>query len=156
MTKHIFLKKGFAVGIILLFIGVAVAPSINISIVKASNDTDLVEIEKINSLQLPPKGMNNYHIKDTVNNLVGLLFIKHPLLLKIIQIIVGIRLSVINFLTDYSTKKYYHGSRPEIIHPMVFLLALALIFREGIGILFWLNIAEILNWGWTLDDVNPN
>jgi hypothetical protein len=38
------LNKGLAVGIILLFIGVAVAPSINISVVKASNDNDLVEV----------------------------------------------------------------------------------------------------------------
>ena len=42
-TKPIF-KKCLAVGIILLFIGVAVAPSINSSVVKASNDKDLVEV----------------------------------------------------------------------------------------------------------------
>jgi len=34
----------FAVGIILLFIGVAIAPSINTSVVKASQDDDLVEV----------------------------------------------------------------------------------------------------------------
>ncbi|HVO72984.1 MAG TPA: hypothetical protein VMT35_03110 [Ignavibacteriaceae bacterium] len=37
-------KKGLAVGIFLLFIGVAVAPSINSTVVKASNDNDLVEV----------------------------------------------------------------------------------------------------------------
>jgi hypothetical protein len=37
-------RRWLAVGIILLFIGVAVAPSINISVVKASNDNDLVEV----------------------------------------------------------------------------------------------------------------
>jgi hypothetical protein len=37
-------RKCLAVGIILLFIGVAVAPSINFTVVKASNDTDLVEV----------------------------------------------------------------------------------------------------------------
>jgi hypothetical protein len=37
-------RKGLAVGIILLFIGVAVAPSINSTVVKASNDNDLVEV----------------------------------------------------------------------------------------------------------------
>jgi len=37
-------KKWLAIGIILLFIGVAVAPSINQSIVKASTDDDLVEV----------------------------------------------------------------------------------------------------------------
>jgi hypothetical protein len=37
-------RKSLAVGIILLFVGVAVAPSINLSVVRASNDNDLVEV----------------------------------------------------------------------------------------------------------------
>jgi hypothetical protein len=36
-------RKCLAVGIILIFVGVAVAPSINFNVVKASNDNDLVE-----------------------------------------------------------------------------------------------------------------
>jgi hypothetical protein len=44
MDKNYLLRKGLAVGIILLFIGVVVAPSINLSVVKASNDNDLVEV----------------------------------------------------------------------------------------------------------------
>ena len=38
------LRKCLAVGIILLFVGVAVTPSINFNVVKASNDNDLVEV----------------------------------------------------------------------------------------------------------------
>jgi hypothetical protein len=38
------MKKILVVGIIFLFIGVAIAPSINLSIVKASQDDDLVEV----------------------------------------------------------------------------------------------------------------
>ena len=38
------MKKILVVGIILLFIGVAIAPSINFTVVKASNDNDLVEV----------------------------------------------------------------------------------------------------------------
>jgi hypothetical protein len=38
------LNKCLAVGIILLFIGVAIAPSINQSVVKAFNDNDLIEV----------------------------------------------------------------------------------------------------------------
>jgi hypothetical protein len=38
------MKKIISVGIILLFIGVALAPSINFNVVKASNDKDLVEV----------------------------------------------------------------------------------------------------------------
>jgi len=37
-------RKWLAVGIILLFIGVAVAPSINFNVVKASDDNDLIEV----------------------------------------------------------------------------------------------------------------
>jgi len=37
-------NKILVIGIILLFIGIAVAPSINTSVVKASNDNDLVEV----------------------------------------------------------------------------------------------------------------
>ena len=38
------MKKFLVVGVILLFFGVAVAPSINFTVVKASNDNDLVEV----------------------------------------------------------------------------------------------------------------
>jgi hypothetical protein len=44
MDKYQQSRKGVAVGIILLFISVAVAPSINFTVVKASNDNDLVEV----------------------------------------------------------------------------------------------------------------
>jgi hypothetical protein len=37
-------RKWLAVGIILLFVGVSLAPSINLNIVKASTDNDLVEV----------------------------------------------------------------------------------------------------------------
>ena len=38
------MKKIFVVGVIFLFIGIAIAPSINFNVVKASNDNDLVEV----------------------------------------------------------------------------------------------------------------
>jgi hypothetical protein len=44
VMKDTWLKKGLVISIIILFIGVAVAPSINISVVKASTDDDLVEV----------------------------------------------------------------------------------------------------------------
>jgi hypothetical protein len=44
VDKKPLFRKCLAVGIILLFVGVAIAPSINVNIVKASNDNDLVEI----------------------------------------------------------------------------------------------------------------
>jgi len=44
MDRNPHIRKWLAVGIILLFIGVAVAPSINVTVVKASDDNELVEV----------------------------------------------------------------------------------------------------------------
>jgi len=44
VDKKPLIVKGLAIGIILLFIGVAIAPSINFNVVKASDDDDLVEV----------------------------------------------------------------------------------------------------------------
>jgi hypothetical protein len=42
--KDTWMKKSLVVSVILLFLGVTVAPSINFNVVKASNDNDLVEV----------------------------------------------------------------------------------------------------------------
>ncbi|MBE3093873.1 MAG: hypothetical protein IMZ52_02495 [Actinobacteria bacterium] len=42
--KNNWVKKSLVVSVILLFLGVAVAPSINVNVVKASDDNDLVEV----------------------------------------------------------------------------------------------------------------
>jgi hypothetical protein len=55
-------RKCLAVGIIFLFIGITVAPSINLSIVKASNDNDLVEVT---SEACGIKGFGNTTVKLT-------------------------------------------------------------------------------------------
>jgi hypothetical protein len=51
-----------AVGIIILFIDIAVAPSINFNVVKASNDNDLVEVT---SEACGIKGFGNTTVKLT-------------------------------------------------------------------------------------------
>jgi hypothetical protein len=56
------LKKSLAVAVILLFIGVAVAPSINVTVVKASTDNDLVEVT---SEACGMKGFGNQTVKLT-------------------------------------------------------------------------------------------
>src|SRR4030065_152846 len=60
--KDSWIKKGLVVSVILLFIGVTIAPRINFTVVKASDDNDLVEI--------PPqacgiKGFGNTTVKLT-------------------------------------------------------------------------------------------
>ena len=44
MNKYSLFRKGLAISVILFFIGIAIAPSINFNIAKASNDNDLVEV----------------------------------------------------------------------------------------------------------------
>jgi hypothetical protein len=44
MRANPYLRNGLAIGIILLFIGVTLAPSINFNVVKASTDNELVEV----------------------------------------------------------------------------------------------------------------
>jgi hypothetical protein len=44
MELHPLWGKGLVISVVILFIGVAVAPSINFTVVKASNDDDLVEV----------------------------------------------------------------------------------------------------------------
>jgi hypothetical protein len=43
MVIHM-IRKWLAIGIILLFLGVTIAPTINFQVVKASTDDDLVEV----------------------------------------------------------------------------------------------------------------
>jgi hypothetical protein len=56
------MNKSLAIGVILLFIGIAVAPSINQSVVKASTDNDLVEVT---SQACGIKGYGNTTVKLT-------------------------------------------------------------------------------------------
>ena len=58
MDTCIWLRKCLVVGIILLFLGIAIAPSINFFAVKASNDTDLMTEGKADRTQ---RTSSTYH-----------------------------------------------------------------------------------------------
>jgi len=62
MSRNILLKKGVTVALILLFLGVAFVPSINISVVKAATDNDLVEVT---TTVYGIKGFGNHTVKLT-------------------------------------------------------------------------------------------
>jgi hypothetical protein len=152
--EDIMKRKWLTVGIILLFIGVAVVPNITPSVIKATSiDKKGVENEKIGSLRLSLRGINNHQIKDTNENLIELLYGKHPILLKVIQKINFIRGALVYFLQDYSTE-WFHGQITEITHPLAFLLYVILAIRYVFGIEFLLDISELLDWGWTYDDMS--
>ena len=55
-------RKWLAVGIILLFIGIAIAPSINLHVVKASCNNDLVEVNT-RACDIEPKGVKRATVK---------------------------------------------------------------------------------------------
>jgi hypothetical protein len=55
-------RKWLAVGIILLFIGVAFAPNINLNVVKASNDNDLIEVTT-HACGIEPRGVKRGTVK---------------------------------------------------------------------------------------------
>jgi hypothetical protein len=75
------LKKILALGAILLFIGVAVAPNINFNVVKASNDNDIVEVTTQKQsdvsghlrLGFPSQGLY-YYVSPFINNLTNGIF----------------------------------------------------------------------------------
>ena len=62
MSRNILLAKGVAVAIILLFLGVAVVPSLTISVVRAATDNDLV---KVTTQACGIKGYGNTTVKLT-------------------------------------------------------------------------------------------
>jgi hypothetical protein len=62
MDEMMELKKIFVLGVILLFIGIAVAPSINFNIVKASQEDDFVEVTT-QACGIEPWGMKRGAVK---------------------------------------------------------------------------------------------
>ncbi|DAC71950.1 MAG TPA: hypothetical protein DSN98_07675 [Thermoplasmata archaeon] len=142
------LKRILAVGVILLFIGVTVAPTINFQVVKASTDINSIENQKNNSPQLLLKKIHNYQIKNIVN------YLRHLILLRIIEKLNDLRFSVYRFLYDFSTKIVDHNDYfPRIIHPLVFFLACIVFLRIHIGKYFWFDISQLFHWGWTYEDI---
>ncbi len=83
------INKWEVVGSILLFIGVAVAPSINQSIVKASTDDNLIEVTK-ESYQ------NLKYLNDNETN-------RRPILLAFVVLIFWSRLIRVDWLWEHSS-----------------------------------------------------
>jgi hypothetical protein len=141
-------RKYLAIGIILLFLGVTIAPAINFNTVKASTENNSIENQKNNSPQLLLKKIHNYQIKNLVN------YLRHLIFLRIIQKLNDLRFSIYGFLYDFSTKIVYHNDYfPRIIHPLIFFLACIVFLRIQIGKYFWFDISQLFHWGWTYKDI---
>jgi hypothetical protein len=128
MTQYHSVYKWLTFGIILLLVSVTIIPSITHSIVTASNTNK-------------SKDINYYNTGDII-----LIFLKK---------IFGMRIFLYELLYAFSVKIEYHGDPPRIRHPIVYLFASALFFRIYFGISFWSEIARILNFQWTGDDIAP-
>ena len=126
MMQYRSIYKWLTFGTILLLISITIIPSISHNIATASNINKSKDI--------------------TYWNIGDFLFI-------ILKKIFGMRVSLFTILTDYSMRIEYHGDPPQIIHPIVFLLAFTYGLRIVAGINFWSIIASLSNFQWTGDEL---
>jgi len=152
-------RKCLAVGIILLFIGVAVAPSINIQIVKASAEDKLekvtTETSSISALQIKTKLLTTY------NNFVEKLktenvSIKHKLLLAYVVLINNIEIrglfisaaiAVELLLKEPSGKPIVDSLRLILIFYLIFK-TMRIFYTIVLRTVFWELISRKLGWNW--------
>ena len=130
------LKKGLVVSIILLFIGVAVAPCINQSIVKASTDDDLVEVTK-ESYQ------NLRYFNDNETN-------RHPILLALVVLIFWSRLIRVDWLWEHSS--IWIRDKEYVIHPLFLIRGNWLMGSTIIWVNFLMNLSDRFGWNWDAQD----
>ena len=133
------LREGLTVGIILLFIGVAAAPSINQSIVKASNDNRTIG-SKITSQLV---SIFFRRISDIFKRVDS---IKNPLLYVIVFIISISRLIRGYFLFMISISL----DEKLIEHPLLFLRSYWLLLTSVYWGKFWNNLSDSKGWNWPL------
>ena len=127
-------RKCLAVGIILLFVGVTIAPTINFSTVKASQEDDLVEItthqdyNQVNGNETPP----------------------YPKLLAFVVLILWLQLSRGSWLYDHSI--VWEREQMYITHPLLLIRGMWLIWKATGWASFWMFLATVLGWNWNIED----
>jgi hypothetical protein len=134
-------RKCLAVGIILLFVGVTIAPTINFNTVKASNDNDLVEVttEKYQDFQ----GLSD---NDTP---------RYPKLLAFVVLIFRFKLNRGFWLYDHSM--VWIRNQLYIVHPLLLLRGLWLMWKATGLAARWMFLATVLGWNWGIEDfLNPS
>jgi hypothetical protein len=127
--------KCLSVGIILLFIGVAVVPGVDQTIVKASQDNDLVEV--------PTEQYQNFCVHNNETS-------RYPKLLAFIVLILWLKLGRGNWLLDHSI--VWIREQMYITHPLLLIRGLLLIWRATGWASFWMFLATILGWNWDIED----
>jgi len=146
MIQHNSLHKLLIYGIILLFITTGFS-----SVISAQKNMNTFKSTSV--VQLPSKAMNNSEIKDAINNLIRLLHLKHPILLRLVQKLNIFRYNIFVYIRDHSGLKWFHHTIIGVDRPIIFLLSLALDMNLVLHVYFWLTISNLLGWGWTLEDI---
>jgi hypothetical protein len=131
MQKNLLSRKWLAVGIILLFIGVAVAPSINASTTKTIFENN-----------------NNVPLKTPQSDVKRTDSIKHPLLFIIVYSIYLSR--ILRGWTLYVNSWKDNGAwlPPSLIHPLLAIRGLWLVATVMYWCIFWNYISQSNGWNW--------
>lgn len=152
------MKKFLALGVIFLFIGVAIAPSINFTVVKASNDDDLVEVT---SQACGINGFGNQTVKLTRQQYQDFQYLsdnetpRHPKLLAFVVLILWLRFGRGDWLMDHSV--VWIREQHYITHPLLYLRGLWLIWRATGWASRWMFLATVFGWNWGFEDFfNPS
>jgi hypothetical protein len=134
------MKKIFSFGVILLFIGVAVAPSITLSVVKASDDNDPVEVTTEQYQDFPE--LNDNETK------------RHIRLLSFVVFIFWLRLGRSYWFEDHST--IWIRNNQYIIHPLLWLRGQWMYLKAWMWVAFWATLSNIFVWNWDALDFFPH
>jgi hypothetical protein len=128
-------RKWLSIGIILLFVGIAVAPSINSGIVQASNDNGTIR-SRITS---QPMSISLKRLSDIFKRVDSL---KHPFLYLVVFIISASRLIRGIFLI------WIFLNINELSLPLLFLRGYWLVSTSKHWAKFWNDISDSQGWNW--------
>jgi len=137
------MKKLLAICIIFLFIGVAVAPGINLSVVKASTDNEMRSVQGTVKSKVVRQPVNII-LKRMIDILIKGDLPRHPLLYFIVVIVYKFRTIRGVFLID---KSEYRMSLLLLLRG--FWLVLSALIWYGI----WANISDVMGWNWPTPNI---
>ncbi len=129
-------RKCLAIGIILLFLGVTIAPTINFNTVKASTDDNLVEVTTEKYQDFQGLSDNETH--------------RYPNLLAFAVMIFLLGLIRMNWLEEHSTIQI--RDKIYLIHPLFWLRVKLVGGSMVCWVIFWLNLSDKFGWNWDAQD----
>jgi hypothetical protein len=132
------MKKLLTIGVIFLFIGVALAPSINSSVLKTSTDNEMRSAQGTVKSKIVRQPVNII-LKRMIGILIKGDLPRHPLLYFIVVIVYKFRTIRGVFLID---KSEYRMSLLLLLRG--FWLVLSALIWYGI----WANISDVMGWNW--------